>query len=212
MPFDLAPSSATSQCFDNGTRIYRVGSRGSTVLRPVGTVRRNGYINPGGAGAGNNEDAAAILLDNPNFLSGRMFVGNPDVLYPLNGPQPAPKGTTVCSSGVEGGVNCGPVRRVYWAINRGPEGDPKNYAHRIVEVAAGNVTGDSGGPVWNPKTGAAVGLMSTHSGLPNRPCHKVESGQTFCPRQSFTPLVPYKNQVAPLGALPALGVSMFWNR
>ena len=196
-------------CFGMGTAVYRRDAREVGAIHKIGVTRRTAWTTPGGPGGGNNEDAAGILLDDPSFLSGRIYVGNPHVLAHVGAAETAPKGTTVCSSGSMGGVRCGSVRRLAWFITDEETG--KGYAHRVLESSGGDVSGDSGGPVWNPKTEAAVGIVSLRIGLPNHPCHQIPRGLIGCPRMAFTPLRPFRGQIDPLGALNVLGLNLFVN-
>ena len=69
-------------------------------------------------------------------------------------------GTTLCRSGRNGGVNCGVTRRLFWTEYDG-------RWTREVEMTGGGATGDSGGPIWNPRTQKAVGLVGPYANRPN---------------------------------------------
>jgi hypothetical protein len=75
----------------------------------------------------------------------------------------------------------------------------------IVFVAAGyTVSGDSGGPVWDPETHKAVGLISGSS--PEfAHCEELGGGRVACDHMAFTPLL--QGGGSP-GAEPTLGVEL----
>ena len=66
----------------------------------------------------------------------------------------------LCFSGAyTGGVRCGEVvgiRKQLYNEGSRPAGS--------IQIAARNVAGDSGSPVWDPKTGAAVGILRARQG------------------------------------------------
>lgn len=102
---------------------------------------------------------------------------------------------TLCLSGAYGGSRCGPTKaeplKVYW---------DDGYTWFIV-VKAYSECGDSGSPIWDPRSGAAVALLAGGIGC--------KSGPTW-----VTPLLPlegrsYAQEVEPEtspGALYAPGM------
>lgn len=79
---------------------------------------------------------------------------------------------------------------------------------REVEMTGGGATGDSGGPIWNPRTEKAVGLVSEGWATPQLPCHELASGSRYCKLRGITPLVPYANRPNPAGALNVMGLEL----
>lgn len=120
---------------------------------PVGQVTRRAFHGTQPA------DGLAIRTKIPNLVPHGIF-GSDGGLIPTRSPSKARVGNTLCYSGAtRDGVSCGEVTRVtmVWA---GPlwlgEYNVK-FNKRVHE-------GDSGAPVWNPRTGAAVGLVGAHYG------------------------------------------------
>jgi hypothetical protein len=127
----------------------------------VGRLARNALQY---AEAGNvRTDGAAIRIKQggiiratiPDLVPHGIF-GEQGNLVPTGSAGRAKLGSTLCYSGVTlDGVSCGEVKREVMA----KFGDVRlgvfnvNFAKRVRD-------GDSGAPVWNPHTGAAVGVVS----------------------------------------------------
>jgi sugar lactone lactonase YvrE len=117
----------------------------------VGEVTRSAF---GVYGQVFETDAEAIRLESdglaPNFIHGHsesVPIGKPEVVHP---------GSTVCYSGARtGGVKCKEVISI-----RAVRPPKRNFLIVGYMVAFETQPGDSGGPVWNPKSGGAVGLVS----------------------------------------------------
>ena len=190
-----------AHCFGLETRVYRASPSGQRS--PVGRVRRQGFGAGFGPGGPVSNDGEAILLDNPAFLSGRLFVGNPNVLMGMKGIEYPRKGITVCHSGIYGGVDCGPVKRSFWKVFK-----PVEYVVRVIETGAHAAAGDSGGPFWNPANEKAIGLTSLRLGA----AHKNKLGALQGPRSALVPLVANPgNYPYPEGVLNRLGLHLFLN-
>jgi hypothetical protein len=163
---------------------------------PIGSVRRTQY------GAGGIEvDGEGVWLQDERLRSHSVLNGDPLALQPIQGVQPAHLHRTVCWSGING-KDCGRV------VLSGKAPAHDGYGgHVWVFLALGVVgKGDSGGPVWDPETHKAVGLITAETdGLGgkcwNRP-GKYQSIRT-CNRMLFTPLRPGGGSA---GIEPTLGV------
>jgi trypsin len=171
----------------------------ASVAKPLGKVRRYLW---GSNGDHLGTDAEAIRVD-PDVVSGNVFWGNPKSLLPIRGLTRAKIGTTLCWSGVNGGTNCGPARRLIWL----------HYRHdtrwvREVEVRGGIAAGDSGGPVWNMRTEKAVGIVSANHGTPQHPCHNLPNKARYCPYGFITPLMSYANRTYPKDVLLGMGLEL----
>jgi tripartite motif-containing protein 71 len=132
-------------CFPNGTVVGRATSRnGEGII--IGKMRRNGFnSHPASDGGG-------VLVDE-NLRSHSVLNGDPLEAQPIQGDQPPQVGRKVCWSGERSGHHCGMVK---FHTQMYEESTPI-----IVYVVAGlSMTGDSGGPVWDPETHKAVGLIT----------------------------------------------------
>ncbi len=112
--------------------------------------------------------------------------GNPLESEPIQGVQPPHAKRWVCWSGAYGGPECGFVMWHREGI--------VNHHWLALYLAKGNATeGDSGGPVWDPLTHKAVGLIKGGTIEGGGRCWKTYSvGQwaVECNRMLFTPLRP----------------------
>jgi hypothetical protein len=154
----IAPFLLTAgHCFEAGVSVWRspfAGFGSKEEWDRLGEVTRNAYE----LGVG-TVDAEAVRLEAAGLA--------PRQIYGRNGNRPnsgAPSigrpGEELCFSGVStGGVRCGEIvgiRRVQF-----PE---ENRSVGCLKIAAPNIPGDSGSPVWNPRTGAAVGILRGYEG------------------------------------------------
>jgi sugar lactone lactonase YvrE len=115
----------------------------------VGQVTRSTfYRNP-------PTDALAVRVTVPDLVPHGIFGSNGN-LVPTGPADQAVVGSTLCYSGVTlDGVSCGEVTRV----TMGRSGYLRFGEYRVKFRHQVN-HGDSGAPVWNPVTGASVGLVS----------------------------------------------------
>ncbi len=116
---------------------------------PVGQVTRNALH---GSQA---TDGLAIRAKIPDLVPHGIFGSNGN-LVPTGLPTKARVGNTLCYSGAKlDGVSCGEVTRLSMAWEGGLRiGEYNVRFNKQVDH------GDSGAPVWNPRTGAAVGVVS----------------------------------------------------
>jgi YD repeat-containing protein len=118
---------------------------------PVGQVTRNALYGIRGT------DGLAIRVKIPDIVPRGIFgsIGN---LIPTGSPTQAKVGNTVCFSGsVLKGGSCGSVKKKTRGILLGVQ-----TGFYITEFSKYPSVGDSGSPVWNPRTGAAVGVITGH--------------------------------------------------
>jgi YD repeat-containing protein len=145
-----------------GYKINKDGEVEEGQTGPLGTVRRN---STGLAHSGFETEAAAIRLNETTSVPRAIFKSS-NASQLINGSMAWIPGMTLCHSGVYGGVYCGPtkpkLRKTYW---NGPEG---LVTWEIVEEAYSEC-GDSGSPVWDPKTGKAVGILNGGPGCATGP-------------------------------------------
>ncbi|HET9164310.1 MAG TPA: DUF6531 domain-containing protein [Solirubrobacterales bacterium] len=182
-------------CFPKEAEVIRRASREPSPIATVGTVRRRVW---GSADGQSHTDSEAIRID-PGLVSSRVFFGDPRGLLPMLGMERVRLHRNYCWSGVRGGTNCG------MAIHRVRYKREGRFTTEIyVNGPAAN--GDSGGPVWDPATQKAVGQISAHSPAPGKPCHSISGNSTWCPRMTFTPLLPFKGKSYPDGVISAMGI------
>jgi DNA-binding beta-propeller fold protein YncE len=186
-------------CFSYEERTNRKTQQGNnaSAYKPLGQVRRYVW---GSSGQKGTTDAEAIRID-PDIRSGNVFYGNPNSLLPIRGLTRAKIGTTLCWSGINGGTNCGPARRLHWVKYDG-------RWTKQVEIAGGDAEGDSGGPVWNMRTEKAVGIFTSWHSTSKHPCHDLRPGVKYCWLGGITPLMPYANRPNPPGALMVMGLEL----
>jgi YD repeat-containing protein len=169
----------------------------ASVAKNLGKVRRYLWGAPKDRGV---TDAEAIRVD-PDIVSSNVYYGNPHSLLPMRGLMRARVGTTLCWSGRNGGVNCGPARRVTWVKYE------KRWT-RQVEVRGGVASGDSGGPVWNPRTQKAVGIITSNWGDAKHSCHTLPNGARYCELGGITPLMAYAGRTYPSDVLLGMGLEL----
>jgi YD repeat-containing protein len=144
---------SAGHCFALDSFVYR-SSHGpddddSEDWSPVGQVTRNALHGTWGT------DGLAVRVKAPNLVPHGIF-GSSGNLIPTRMATKARPGNTLCFSGARlSGVSCGQVTQ---KVNTRLEG---------VRIGAYNVRfntrvnhGDSGAPVWNPRTGAAIGVIT----------------------------------------------------
>ena len=165
----------------------------ASVAKKLGKVRRYLWGAPKDKGV---IDAEAIRVD-PDVVSSNVFYGNPKSLLPIRGLSRVRIGSTLCWSGRNGGINCGPARRLTWIRY------DKRWT-RQVEVRGGIAAGDSGGPVWNMRTEKAVGIVTANWG----DCHKLPNGARYCSTGGITPLMAYPNKTYPKDVLLGMGLEL----
>jgi tripartite motif-containing protein 71 len=153
----IAPFALTAaHCAPLGRMFYRQGYGGEIdpkVLQKLGHSGRTGQ--PGGQEF--ETDGSAILLNSGNLMPYYVFINDMDP-KPV-GPAYAPRvGETLCFSGVKTNVRkCGEfvgVRRRW----KKPGQTKEKHLYIITRFAG--IPGDSGAPVWSPRTGGSVGLLS----------------------------------------------------
>jgi len=195
-------------CFGLLTRVKRQPSKAPATnaqLASVGQIERSGWNHMNANG--NFTDAEAIHVNRP-LASSEIFYGNPQDLIQVNGMERARLHTEYCWSGVNGAAReCGMAYERKRDVLDG---------HRLVGmwVLGASVSGDSGGPVWNPITKKAVGVLTLHNRTSKKPCTYLDAANTkrWCPRTFFTPLMPFYNKSYPDGAMAALGVELVRGR
>ena len=115
----------------------------------VGQVTRNAFHGNYGT------DGLAIRSKMPDLVPRGIF-GSDGNLVPTGTATRAQVGNTLCYSGVTlDGVSCGEVKRKGMART----GDIR-YGVYVVKFRKRVDHGDSGGPVWNPRTGSSVGVVT----------------------------------------------------
>ncbi len=153
-------------CWPIGNKVVRVGkvstSRGEYEF---GTVRRRTL---GLDFGGFSSDGEAILLEDGTNPPGWIYI-EAGRAQKVTGAERTRPGVVLCTSGTTTGTDCGPAHEPFIATEYGPEW--------VVMTDAKTDHGDSGGSVWNPVTGRAVGL--------------TVSGPAETPSETwFTPLRP----------------------
>lgn len=192
-------------CFGLLTRIKRKATKGpasNAELASVGQVERSGWHNPNQSG--NFSDFEAIHVNSP-LASSEVFYGNPNGLIKTYGAEHARLHREYCWSGVNGSAReCGVAyKRAVVTVEGHPEVG--------FWVLAASVEGDSGGPVWDPVTKMAVGVVSGHNRISKQPCEELPptgSHKLWCPRTFIGPLLPFYGKSFPDGGLTALGVDI----
>jgi hypothetical protein len=140
---------------EKGSFIYRIASP-----EPISTIRSRGEKigwvdrDPYHEGA-KVIDALAIHLDGDGLAPKRIF-GEGGNRPPIGPAGVAREGKLLCASGAKSErVKCG---HVIGFNHVNPPGQQKHICVTTV-LGLGTRKGDSGAPVWNPRTGQAIGLM-----------------------------------------------------
>ena len=164
-------------CFEVGDVVHREERKFASGPK-LGFVRRDGY-RPSEYLA---TDGAGIVIDE-NIRSHSVLNGRPLTAQSIQGIEGPKLNSEVCWSGIFGDRQCGTV------LFHTPTyvGGHKRYVY----VASGpSIEGDSGGPVWDPETHKAVGLISVGWPSEEVPCHETWYEARWCPGMGFTPLLP----------------------
>jgi hypothetical protein len=153
VPFFLT----AGHCFARDINIWRTpyaGFGGKNDWSHLGQVTRNPYE----YGVG-TIDAEAVRLRTDGVAPRRIY-GNDGNRPKFENPVIGRRGQRLCFSGATtGGVRCGDVvgiRKVQFEGESRPVGSLK--------IDAPNIPGDSGGPIWDPRTDAAVGILRGYVG------------------------------------------------
>jgi len=157
----------------------------------LGKVRRNAY-------SGLKVTDAAGILINDSFRSHSVLNGSPLAAEPIQGAEKVRVGRTVCWSGIYGGKRCGKVLYHTETLIEGA-------VHAVYVANDINIEGDSGGPVWDPVTHKAVGLITGLPGELSAKCWETSFDTIGCNQMLFTPLL--QGGGSP-GILPKLGVEV----
>lgn len=182
-------------CFKDNWKIYRweLSPDGKQLYgqQTLGYIRRRSYRE---TGEGFSVDAAAAELESA-YLAPRLIYDSYGQSTRI-GPEVVPHiGMILCQSGVTSNrPECGAVMREPEAFSYFGHG-PKMWQ---VPFNAYSFGGDSGGPVWEPGTGRAVGLLTAGA----EPLH---AGERPAKESYVTPLLPSKGHPAAPGVLSALG-------
>jgi sugar lactone lactonase YvrE len=188
-------------CFGLNEQVYRRSQREGGEIKSVGKVKLSGWLH---ANSNNTyTDVEAIDVNAP-LAGGGIFTGNPNHLMNPNGVGYARLNREYCWSGYNGGKHCGiSFKRL------GIRPEPSGRWEIVMAVAGANVTGDSGGPVWDAKTDFVVGIVSANGPSKKIPCEEVRRGKgenpLWCPINYFTPLKPFYGKTYPRGALSVIG-------
>ena len=180
-------------CFPLNMRVGRELHKLKNESKEIGTVKRSGY-----AGGGTTLDGEAIYLTDEALRSHSVLNGEPLEAQPIQGVQAVKMRKTVCWSAIFSDQECGRVianQRSFDAAGQ-----------KWVFVARGiGVEGDSGGPVWDPETHKAVGVITSVSSTLGGKCAVTSYGAMECNRMLFTPLLPGGGSA---GIVPTLGVEV----
>jgi hypothetical protein len=169
-------------CWPIGTNVFRGGFKmenGKRIeaVEKIGTVeRRSNYIKS----AGFQIDSEAIRLTAPTELP-KWIYWNSGYQSQINGASPWKPGQTLCYSGAWGRTHCGPTGET--AIENWYEGESTPTLEIVLRTY--NECGASGAPVWDPRTGSAVGLLI--GGEDATDCKTALNGPTW-----ITPILPIK--------------------
>jgi sugar lactone lactonase YvrE len=154
----FAPFFLTSgHCFARDINVWRTpyaGFGGKNEWAHLGQVTRSPYEH--GAGT---IDVEAVRLKTDGLAPRRIY-GRDENRPGFEDPVVGHRSQRLCFSGaMTGGVRCGDVvgiQKVQFDGECCPVGSLK--------IDAPNIPGDSGGPVWDPRTGAAVGILRGYVG------------------------------------------------
>jgi len=169
-------TTTAGHCYDFGDDIHRE-ERKFASGPGIGTVRRDAAP----AGQRHVTDALAIRIAD-SLRSHSVLNGVPLEAQPIQGVQRVKTNKEVCWSGIFGGKECGTVRFA-------TTGFIEHEVKRVFIVEGWSMSGDSGGPVWDPNTHKAVGIISF--GLPavELPCYITSYDAKACPGTAITPLL-----------------------
>lgn len=136
--------------FRAGLRINSEGKKVEAKTK-IGTVARNSEEIPH---EGFETDAEAIDLAEGVQVPRRIFRGANKSLPIINGAGDWTPGMTLCLSGAFGGSRCGATK---------PELLKEYFGELpiwLIVVKTYSECGDSGSPIWNPRTGEAIALLT----------------------------------------------------
>jgi YD repeat-containing protein len=197
-------------CGDYGDRFWRKAAKSvssspsleNPKWAPVGKVGRSGFVAAGPEGS--FTDALAIPVEHWKAQSSNVFTGDPNSYLQMYGMSRMKLNRRYCWSGINGGLNCG---RAFEILRRSFSDHPGHPTWKMY-VYGPNIQGDSGSPVWDEKTGKAVGILSGQKAGPKRGCvvKPQVNNNSWCPVTSVTPLLPFADKSYPIGAIQALGV------
>lgn len=145
-----------------GYRLNSEGKRVEETTDPIGTVlrRSNGQLH-----AGFETDSEAIDLRTGVEVP-RWVYWNEGFQSKINGAEDWIPGMTLCLSGSYGRSHCGPTEPELLKMYYEGEGNAPTWQ---IVLRAYSECGDSGGPIWNPQTGAAVALLTGGPGCETGP-------------------------------------------
>jgi YD repeat-containing protein len=139
--------------------VYRASAPKDGKWVQIGKVERQGFL---GVTNSFETDSEAVWLEQPDLVPGWVYecCGGRAAMRPTGIAYPR-VGQVVCHSGVKSNaVLCGPI------LGEASPGRTKNVhtgqlsgQEWLLHVGAGGAEGDSGSPVWERDTGAAVGLV-----------------------------------------------------
>jgi hypothetical protein len=173
-------------------------------LVPIGVRKRTGQ--PEG-GQHYETDAAAVRLSDPSIVPREIYKskGSSRLVGPAG---TALHGEVLCYSGVSSeeikkqGVECGEmigVRYRKFALPDVHTGGTDLYGrHLFIITRFAGVPGDSGAPVWSPRTGRSIGILS---GGPNNGKYKDWVTPLVVPRGFSSEKVPGALRAPGMGSL-----------
>ena len=163
-------------CFDLQDKVHREERKFASGPE-IGVVRRDAAP----TGQRHVTDALAIKID-ASLRSHSVLNGAPLEAQPIQGVQRIRKNEEVCWSGIFIGKECGTV---LFAATGFVGGEKKSLF-----IAEGwSIEGDSGGPVWDPNTHKAVGIISGGLSAVEVSCYYTSFNAKACPGTSITPIV-----------------------
>lgn len=185
-------------CYAMGEGVGRQLEKFVAQGKLLGYVRRSGVSSNVVA-----TDGEGVLLEDENLRSHSVLNNDPLEGQPIQGIESPSVGRHVCWSGVYGGNHCGRVIS---------HNEPFFGGHlKAVYLVKGlTISGDSGGPVWDPVTHKAVGLITGGSKEAGGSCwptsyQGVAHQGRICSRMVFTPLLPGGGSE---GIAPKLGIEV----
>lgn len=147
--------------------------------------------------------AASAASTNRSLRSHSVFNGKSGKVEPIQGVQRATTERWVCASGVNASNECGKVLGPGFIRKKGIGAEYQFIADILTK------SGDSGGPVWDPITHKAAGLIRAGTSAKDGECWKDAKGRHVCTHMLFVPLKPGGGSV---GVLPKLGVELLRER
>lgn len=147
-------------CYEKLSVVYRAQEN------RLGTVRRRSFRPISGGEPSLDSEAIRVL---PKHVPTTVYISRARQQRIVGTKEKVKIGETICASGVRSNrVRCGPV--IDSDYGEGPglmAGENENgeivYSNHIIPFVAGVRQGDSGGPVWDRKTGRAVGIIAAAS-------------------------------------------------